>query len=106
MAIVYTFSSQAALTGAVKFNRVHRIAAQEDVGFKLERAISTMNAMNSSISVLNTWVSQITSALANMIACAASFASALSTGSLSSAMGSNTSTVTISLATLSNFSDA
>lgn len=110
MAIVYTFSSQAALTGAIKFNRVHRIAAQEDVGFKLERLISQVNDMRSAISLVTSAVSFLNSAVIQINSAISAAVAASQVSGLSYAYFSATSfgsTATLSLtATLSNFSDA
>ena len=102
MAIVYTFSSTAALTGAVNFNRVHRIAAQEDVGFKIEKLISSVNNLQSAVSFLNSAVSIIHQAIASAIA--ASQVSALSAPGLVSG-GATNSSLYLSVTAISNFTD-
>lgn len=56
MAINYNWRTSATLQGAFELNRVHRVLAQEDVGYKLEVMISSMNQVN-------TVVSDLTSAL-------------------------------------------
>ena len=44
--------TSATLTGAADLNRVHRTMAQDDVGGKMERMISNVNDMNSTVSVV------------------------------------------------------
>jgi hypothetical protein len=92
MAIVYNWPSSATLAGARDVSRINRAAGQEDLGFKVERLVSGLNTVQNQVSF-------ITVALAQMMACAVSFASALSTADLTSAGASNTSTGT----TVSNF---
>jgi hypothetical protein len=86
MAIVYNWQTSATLYGARDLNRMHRTAGQEDLGFKIERLISAVNQNALAVSYLNV-------AVAQMAACAASFASALSTANFTSAAASNTSAV-------------
>jgi hypothetical protein len=52
MAIVYNWPTSAALQGALELNRVHRTAAQEDLGFKVEKLISSVNQLNTVVSDL------------------------------------------------------
>jgi peptidoglycan hydrolase CwlO-like protein len=97
------FPTSASLTGAQELNRMHLKAAQEDLGSKIEKMISNINEMQTTVSTLNLAVSYLNVGVAQMIACAASFASALSTANLTSAAGSNTATVVLSLSAVSNF---
>lgn len=46
-------SSIATLIGAIGFNRTHRVAAQQDVGGKIERLISNINSLATIVSALN-----------------------------------------------------
>ena len=97
------FPTSASLTGAQELNRIHFKAAQEDLGNKIERLVSNINEMQTTVSTLNLAVSYLNVALAQGIACAASFASAFSTANFTSAAGSNTATVALSLSAVSNF---
>jgi len=83
MAIAYTFSTASTLRGARDFNRIHRAAAQDDVGSKVAFLISQMNLAISNISNLVSTVSSINSAISTIhkaiaSAIAASQVSALS----------------------------
>jgi len=104
MAITFTFSAAASLAGARDFNRIHRAAAQDDVGSKIAFLISAMNNHASAISQLNSAVSVIHNAIVSAIA--ASQVSALSTPGLVSG-GATASTIYLSLVgatvNLSNF---
>jgi hypothetical protein len=87
-------STIASLLGAVGINRIHRVAAQQDLGGKLERLISTINAINSAISTLTTVVSAHNTA----------FVSAANSGiSFSAFSTSPSATIAVSLGTVSNF---
>lgn len=71
MAIKFTFPTSATLVGAVNLNRMHRAAAQEDIGFKLERIISALSILQSAVSSINmlqSAVSQIHVALGSAAA--------------------------------------
>jgi hypothetical protein len=50
MAIVYTFSTTATRRGAVDLNRLHRTAAQEDLGGKVQALVSQVNLLMSLVS--------------------------------------------------------
>jgi hypothetical protein len=45
MALAYTFSSTGTRTGALNLNRMHRTAAQEDLGGKVQVLISMVNLL-------------------------------------------------------------
>lgn len=72
MTIAYTFATSATLAGARDLNRsLGRIALQEDLGAKLERAMSALSVLQSAVSSLNTLqsaVSQIHLALGSAAA--------------------------------------
>lgn len=97
------FPTSATKTGAIAVSRINRVFAQDDVGSKLEKLISTVNALNTAYSAVAAQVSLITSALAYMQACSTSWGSALSATGISSNMASNTSLTVVSLGTISNF---
>lgn len=103
MAIVQTWPTSATLTGAFELNSMHFKARQEDLGSKLEKVISNINDLNSTVSTIMVAVSNLNSALAFMAACAASFASALSAGGLSSDVASITTLSPLSGGAISNF---
>jgi hypothetical protein len=90
MAIVYTFSTTATLTGARNLNRIHRVAAQEDLGSKVEKAISALNTLNTAVSLLNTLIIS-----ANL--------SAVGFSAISGAGAGVISAIVSTAATLSNF---
>lgn len=52
MTIVFNQQTQATLTGARDLNRVHRIFTKEDLGYKIETLISSMNNNNEIVSAL------------------------------------------------------
>lgn len=108
MAIVYTFSSTAALTGAVNFNRVHRIAAQQDVGFMLEKLVSAVNDMQSAVSRLNCAVSAINQGIisgmvATVVGTSGAFSIFSGLGITSTAISFPTGA--LSVTAISNFTD-
>ena len=103
MTIVYNWQTSATLQGAFDMNSLHLRAKQEDLGFKLESLISNVNDLNSTVSTVMFSVSNLNSALAFMAACAASFASALSAGGLSSDLVSMTTLSPLSGGAISNF---
>ena len=80
MSITFTFPTSAALAGARDLNRIHRIAGQEDLGFKIERVISSVSVLNSAIQALNSAVSN---------AVATSTVSGLSNALVSGLLGSS-----------------
>jgi len=53
MAITYNWRTSATLTGAAELNRVHLVFAREDVGQKLERAMSALSILQSALSAIN-----------------------------------------------------
>ena len=53
MSIVYAWPTSATLEGAVDLNRMHRIAGQEDLGFKIQSLISSVNVLQSGMSAIN-----------------------------------------------------
>lgn len=74
MAIVYNWPTSASLAGAVDVSRMHRAAGQEDLGFKIEKTISAVNDMQSSmktnasaIALLESGVSALTSTISSII---------------------------------------
>jgi hypothetical protein len=54
MALAYTFSSTATLAGARNLNRSSRMAAQEDLGGKVQLLISAVNLLQTALSTINT----------------------------------------------------
>jgi len=101
-------STLATLLGAMKFNSVHRIAAQEDVGAKLEKIISNINQMQTTISTLNSAVSVIHLRLAaamSVTAIAVSGVFSALDGTGFSSAGAVNSTTYLTLGAISNFSD-
>jgi len=101
-------STLATLFGAMKLNSVHRIAAQEDLGAKLEQLISNVNQMQTVISQLNSAVSVIHLRLAaamsaTNIAISGVFSALDGTGF--SSAGAVASTTYLTLGAVSNFSD-
>ena len=109
MAIVFNWRTSATLYGARDFSRIHRVAQQEDVGFKLERtfsAISILLSALSAINVLQSAVSQIHLALGSAAAsmAGASLFSAFSAFSAGASPGAVSTMPTIALySTISNF---
>lgn len=87
MSITFAFPTSATLAGARDLNRIHRAVGQEDLGFKIERAISALNDLQSSVSLLNSAVSLLNSAV-------------VESGSVS---GPLLSTESLELGSLSNF---
>jgi hypothetical protein len=61
MAEPQVFSSTATLAGATKLNRAHLIFAVQDLGGKLQAAISAINLLNTAVSALQAAVSAATS---------------------------------------------
>ena len=53
MAITFTWRTSAALAGGANVSRIHRVAAQEDLGFKIERIISAISILQSGLSAIN-----------------------------------------------------
>mgnify|MGYP001577331209 CR=1 FL=1 len=53
MAVTFTWRTSAATAGGMNISRMHRAAAQEDLGFRVERLISAMSILQSSVSMLN-----------------------------------------------------
>lgn len=53
MAITFNWRTSATLTGARDYSRTHRVAAQEDIGFKIERIISALSILQSGLSAVN-----------------------------------------------------
>ena len=53
MSIVYGWPTSATLRGAVDVSRIHRAAGQEDLGFKVQSLISSVNLMQSALSSMN-----------------------------------------------------
>lgn len=76
MALAFTFPTSATLTGAARLNRIHRAAAQEDIGFKLERMISALSILQSAISSINTLQSAVSQIHVALGSAAASLAGA------------------------------
>lgn len=97
------FSSVSPLAGARDVNRITLPTAQEDLGGKVATLISTVNALVSAVSTLNTAVSFINVSIQRGIVCAASFASAFSTGDIGSANATSTLLMTSYAGTFSNF---
>ncbi len=94
MAIVYAEPTSATLAGARDLNRVHRAAGQEDIGFKLEKIISSINALFSSVSALNTAVSALNAGAVSAAGSGVTW-SAFSTAP--------TSSIVLSITAMSNF---
>ena len=108
MAITFNWRTSATLAGARDFSRIHRVAAQEDTGFKLERIISACNEMQASVSLLNTAVSNINAALlsgmtATGIAVSGVFSALSGAGSFTSTGATVTRTVLLVVSAISNF---
>lgn len=59
MAVVFNWRTSATLYGARDFSRIHRVAAANDVGFKIERLISAVNILNTSVSLVTTALSSL-----------------------------------------------
>ncbi len=53
MAVVFNWRTSAALAGGMTVSRMNRQAAQEDVGFKMERLISALSILQSAVSSIN-----------------------------------------------------
>lgn len=96
MSIVYNWPTSATLRGAVDLNRMHRAAGQEDLGYKLEFIISNLNEMQTSVSALNTSVSQVNIALQSAADSVCGFA-------FSNFSAAGFSTVVLTLSAISNF---
>jgi len=108
MSIVYTFRSSATLVGARNLNRVHRAVAQEDLGFKLEKALSAINDLQSAVSTINVAVSNIHTALLSgmnttAIGVSGIFSALSGAGSFTSTGTTLTRTGALSVTALSNF---
>jgi len=116
MAIVYNWATSATLAGARDLSRMHRSAKQEDLGWKIEQAISAINDLQSSsktnvsaIVLLESGLSAITSAVLGIMS---NLADAVDTGNISNASAHSASlTLTTSylapsipvISSLSNF---
>jgi len=92
MSIVVNFPTSATLVGAVEINRMHRQARENDLGFKIERLISAVNAVNSAVSSIHLALGSA----------AASLAGASLFSAFSGYAGANPGTVS-TFALLSNF---
>ena len=108
MAITFNWRTSATLAGARDFSRIHRVAAQEDTGYKLERAISSINELQTSVSLLNTAVSNIHVALLSgmnttAIGVSGVFSALSGAGSFTSTGTTLTRTVVLAVTALSNF---
>ena len=53
MSITYNWRTSAATQGGMEVSRMHRAAAQNDLGFKVEKAISAINVLQSAVSQIN-----------------------------------------------------
>lgn len=91
---VYNWPTSATLQGAIELNRVHLKAKQEDLGSKIEKLISAVSEMQSAVSTLNTVVSAIN------LACVSAADSGVSFSAFST---TPSSTITLTVATFSNF---
>lgn len=76
MAVVFNWQTSATLYGARDLSRIHRVAAQEDIGLKLERTISALSILQSSVSMLNALGSAICAVNIALGSAAASLAGA------------------------------
>lgn len=76
MTIVYNFPTTADLAGAREINRLARIAAQEDLGGKLERALSALSILQSAMSAINVLQSAVSQIHITLGSAAASMAGA------------------------------
>ena len=108
MTIHYNWRTSATLAGAQDFSRIHRVAAQEDAGFKLERAISSINELQTTVSLLNVAVSNIHTALLSgmtttAIGVSGIFSALSGAGSFTSTGTVLTRTVALTITAMSNF---
>ena len=53
MAITFNWRTSAATQGGMEVSRMHRVAAQNDLGFRVERLISAISILQSSVSMMN-----------------------------------------------------
>lgn len=86
-------SSVSPLAGVRDVNATHMMFAYQDLAGKVAVTVSTVNALVSAVSALNTQITYMFSSLQLAMVCATSLASALSTANL----GSNTAIATIAL---------
>ena len=108
MSITFNWRTSATLAGARDFSRIHRVAAQEDIGAKCEKMISAINEVQGSMSNLNAAVSAINAGiLSGMTATAAGTSAAFSVfsgiGGFTSAGTTVTRTVLLTVSSVSNF---
>jgi hypothetical protein len=108
MALAYTFTTSATLTGARNVNKVSRTFAQDDVGGKLEKAISAINDLQSAVSTLNVAVSNIHIALLSgmtdtPIGVSGIFSALSGAGGFTSGGSTISTTGALSVTALSNF---
>ena len=71
MAVTFNWRTSAATQGGMEVSRMHRAAAQNDVGFRIERMISAISILQSGLSAINVLqsaVSQIHLALGSAAA--------------------------------------
>ena len=108
MPITYNWPTSATLAGARDFSRIHRVAAQEDVGNRIQCLVSAVNEVQGSVSLLNTAVSNINTALlsgmtATGIAVSGVFSALSGAGSFTSTGATVTRTVLVVVSAGSNF---
>lgn len=102
-------STLSTLFGGLKLNRIHRVASQEDLAGKIERVISNINELQTTVSRLNLAVCGINlRILSGMSETAAGASAAFSIFSAASTFTSTTiarPSILLTLSAVSNFSD-
>lgn len=76
MAITFNWRTSATLTGASRLNRTNILFAKEDVGYKLERAMSALSILQSALSAINILQSAVSQIHLTLGSAAASMAGA------------------------------
>ena len=108
MAVVFNWRTSATLAGGMTISRMNRQAAQEELGFKVERSISAINELQTTVSLLNVAVSNIhTALLSGMtttgIGISGVFSALSGAGSFTSTGTTLTRTVALAVTAVSNF---